>query len=240
MVIQYGSYSRAHEEVSQLCPSIAVNMAGDMLIGASQVSAQSYLSAIYFFRAASDPPGALRSAREYEVGQSPITSHVGNTFVRLGDYSHTMLDPTDTARFWTIQERANAANQAAVTWAQVQLLGVDLDVRFEPGCQVGMACKVTVRNIGTTSAPASAGMHFRLSSELGSLELARPPGWRCVVTTGSDLQCYKKDPFAVGHSATFTYSYTGSEQSTLLVSGSTVDEVAPGNNAAEWLLLATH
>ncbi len=97
-------------------PSIAVNGAGDALIGMSRFSATTHPSG-----AAAYLPGAS------SVGWSAIFApglssydRPANGDNRWGDYSATMVDPTNDTDFWTVQEFAGPiANAWATKWAKV-------------------------------------------------------------------------------------------------------------------------
>ena len=79
-------------------PSLAVNCAGDMVVGFSGSSPTNYIGAMYTWRLADG--SMLGQPRLIQSGT--ITS----TALRLGDYSATTLDPTDDWSFWTVQEYA--------------------------------------------------------------------------------------------------------------------------------------
>ncbi len=245
-VLQNGSVSGAAQDQAFMCGSIAVNSVGDALIGVSQASPQTYLSTGYFFRKSSDAAGSLRSLRQYAAGQSPRFSNVGNNYVRLGDYSHTMLDPLSDRDFWTVQERANTGNGAAITWAQVKLSGIDLEAHFNSGCSQGNVCPVTIGNIGDAAAPRNTSVRFELSASAivedqpYAIELSPPTGWRCRSVLGSDLICYKNEAFAAGESSVFSYAYHGTATTALRVTTETREaDIQPGNNSVERTLYAT-
>jgi len=105
-------------------PSLAVNVNGDMLVGYSRMSSNSYGSGAYAFRAAADPTGTLR--QEYVMssgqggGQNTYVRLDGNGINRWGDYSATQVDPVNDTDFWTVQEYASAtANSWAMWWDSV-------------------------------------------------------------------------------------------------------------------------
>lgn len=89
--------------------SIAVNSAGDVVIGYTRSGDTEYASSYAstgFFNGVStsfDAPMLLKAGvASYDVR--------GNGRNRWGDYSATMVDPTNPAHFWTIQEWASAQN----------------------------------------------------------------------------------------------------------------------------------
>ena len=83
-------------------PSVMVNQNGDMVMGFSGSSAQSYIGAFYTWRLANgatpEKPGMIQAGQAYYGGG------------RFGDYSATTLDPLDNLTFWTVQEFAKDAN----------------------------------------------------------------------------------------------------------------------------------
>jgi hypothetical protein len=89
-------------------PSIAVNMQDDLLLGFSQLSAAQFASAGYAYRDHSDTAGSMRDPVIYKAGQDCYSKVKGSGRNRWGDFSHTVVDPTNDCSFWTIQEYAKA------------------------------------------------------------------------------------------------------------------------------------
>jgi hypothetical protein len=87
-------------------PSIAVNMQNDVLLGFSQFSSAQFASAGYAYRDHSDTAGTMRDPVIYKAGQDCYSKVKGSGRNRWGDFSHTVVDPTDDCSFWTIQEYA--------------------------------------------------------------------------------------------------------------------------------------
>jgi len=87
-------------------PSIAVNRNNDALIGYSRFSSSQYASANYSFRAASDPPGALRDEVTLKAGEAPYYKTSGSTRNKWGDLSSSVVDPLNDTDIWTLQEYA--------------------------------------------------------------------------------------------------------------------------------------
>ena len=89
-------------------PSLAVNKNGDMVVGFSGSSANSYINAYYTGKSSAGLSPT-----------SPIAYFNGITYFdggvqdfRWGDFSHTTVDP-DGLRIWTIQEYAETRFQSA-------------------------------------------------------------------------------------------------------------------------------
>ncbi|HEV7902597.1 MAG TPA: hypothetical protein VGO96_02055, partial [Pyrinomonadaceae bacterium] len=87
-------------------PSLSVNRENSLLIGFSQFSSDSFASAGYAFRAASDPAGTLREPVIYKAGEGYYEKTLGGARNRWGNYSNTQVDPSNDRDFWTIQEYA--------------------------------------------------------------------------------------------------------------------------------------
>jgi hypothetical protein len=106
-VVQRGRLDDASGVLFYGFPSIAVNRAGDMLLGFTSFSEQQFASASYAYRGAGDPPGTLRMERVLKAGEDSYfkdpQGHGGN---RWGDYSATVVDPVNDRDLWTIQEYA--------------------------------------------------------------------------------------------------------------------------------------
>jgi hypothetical protein len=79
-------------------PSLAVNCTGDMVAGFSGSSMTNYIGAFYTSRLANS--SILSQPRAIQSG---VTNYI---FDRLGDYSATVVDPTDDWSFWTVQAYA--------------------------------------------------------------------------------------------------------------------------------------
>jgi hypothetical protein len=86
--------------------SIAVNASNDVLFGFSQFSSAQFASAGYTYRDHTDALGTMRDPFIFKAGEDCYSKDFGSGRNRWGDYSHTMVDPTDDCSFWTIQEYA--------------------------------------------------------------------------------------------------------------------------------------
>lgn len=101
-------------------PSIAINNKNDALLGYASFSADQYASSSYSFRASTDPINTFRDEYIFKYGENTYTKDFGGTRVRWGDYTNTVVDPTNDSVFWTIQEYAGStANNWATWWAKV-------------------------------------------------------------------------------------------------------------------------
>jgi hypothetical protein len=87
-------------------PSITVNKNGDVLMGFSEFQSNDYVDAGYTFRLASDAAGTMRDPVTYKEGEDYYEKTAGGTSNRWGDYTHTVVDPSNDRDMWTIQEYA--------------------------------------------------------------------------------------------------------------------------------------
>ena len=101
-------------------PSIAVNKKNDVIIGYSSYSTGQFASAAYAIRRANDPINTFRENYNYKYGENTYFKDFGAGRNRWGDYSNTVVDPTNDSTFWTIQEYAGTSvNSWATWWAEV-------------------------------------------------------------------------------------------------------------------------
>ena len=107
-VVQRGRVDDASGAAFYGYPSLAVNRAGDMLLGFASFSAQQFASGSYAYRAAGDPLGTLRAERVLKAGEDTYLRVFSDGRNRWGDYSGTSVDPVNDSDFWTIQEYAAA------------------------------------------------------------------------------------------------------------------------------------
>jgi hypothetical protein len=89
-------------------PSITANKNGDVLLGFSEFQSNDYADAGYTFRLASDAAGTMRDPVTYKEGEDYYEKTGGGTSNRWGDYTHTVVDPSNDRDMWTIQEYAQA------------------------------------------------------------------------------------------------------------------------------------
>jgi len=101
-------------------PSIAINNKNDVLLGYASFSRDKYASGSYSFRKSTDAINTFRDEYIFKYGENTYNKDFGGTRNRWGDYTNTVIDPTNDSTFWTIQEYAGStANTWATWWAQV-------------------------------------------------------------------------------------------------------------------------
>lgn len=90
-------------------PSLSVNRNDDVLLGYSRFQGNEYAGASYSFRIAIDPPNTMQSESALKDGDACYYKDFATGSNRWGDYSATVVDPTDDKTLWTIQEYAAAS-----------------------------------------------------------------------------------------------------------------------------------
>ena len=91
-------------------PSLAVNGAGDKMIGYAAFSANTHPSGAYLLVLAD----GSRAAGVFAAGQNTYLKRFSGNKNRWGDYSATQVDARDDSSFFTVQEYASAQQD---TWA---------------------------------------------------------------------------------------------------------------------------
>jgi hypothetical protein len=87
-------------------PSIAVNQDNAVAVGFSGSSSFEYASAYYTARRNTDPPGTMQPPSLLKTGVASYFKTLSGTENRWGDFSATVVDPSDNLTFWTLQEYA--------------------------------------------------------------------------------------------------------------------------------------
>jgi uncharacterized repeat protein (TIGR01451 family) len=224
-------------------PSIAVNSADDVLIGYSHFSTSTYASAGYSFRTALDPLNTLQAETVLKAGEDVYVKDFGSGTVRWGDYSNTVVDPSNDLDMWTIQEYAAtdvgiAANDDrwGTWWGKVALGPADLGISMNDApdpitAGSNLTYSITISNAGPGTASSvtvadvlPAGVTFVSST---------PSQGSCTGTT--TLSCNLGNIANAG-SATIALvvkpiNGNSALSNTATVTASTPDPV-PGNNSA--------
>jgi PASTA domain-containing protein len=89
-------------------PSIAVNAANDVLVGFSEFQSNDFPDAGYAFRGAGDPASTMRDTVTIKEGEGAYFKMFGGPRNRWGDYSSTVVDPSNDITLWTVQQYAGA------------------------------------------------------------------------------------------------------------------------------------
>jgi hypothetical protein len=105
-------------------PSIAVNVNGDIALGFSGSSPTEFAGGYYTARLNSDPPGTTQPVALLQAGLEPYFKTFGGTSNRWGDFSATVVDPSDDLTFWTLQEYARTGNQWGTWWGTFRIADI--------------------------------------------------------------------------------------------------------------------
>ncbi len=114
-------------------PSIAVNANGDIAIGFSGSSATEFPGGYYTARFASDAAGFTQPVGVLKSGEDAYSKPLRGTDSRWGDFSATVVDPSDDLTFWSIQEYARVSSSTpdpsnpgrwGTWWGSFRLSGV--------------------------------------------------------------------------------------------------------------------
>lgn len=120
-VLQFGRIDDPTGAIFYAYPSIAVNSNSDALIGYSRFSASQYPSAAFSLRRAADPISTTEGDETLMAGEAPYYKDFGTGDNRWGDYSNTVVDPSNDIDFWTIQEYASFSNNWGTWWGKIAL-----------------------------------------------------------------------------------------------------------------------
>ncbi len=157
---------------------VAVNAAGDFLLGFSQFSSAQHPGAGYAVHLAADAAGTIRDAQIYKAGDDYYHKTFSTTTGRnrWGDFSTAQVDPVDDASFWTVQEYA----------------------KTRPGTDDGNAGSNSSR-WSTYWAKVSTSTSFTLTASAGANGSIAPNG--AVVVAAGATQSFTLTPAATYHVA---------------------------------------
>ncbi|MEZ4901170.1 MAG: hypothetical protein R2822_05110 [Spirosomataceae bacterium] len=111
-ITNMGSYSVPTNSYSY--PSIAVNANEDVLLGFGHHSPLLYGTASYALRKNGETD--FSSIYDYKTGVAKYYKTYGGNGNRWGDYTMTMLDPTNSTNFWVIGEYAETPGSGYDRW----------------------------------------------------------------------------------------------------------------------------
>jgi len=173
--LQHGLIDNPDGSFFRSFPSIAVNQFNDALIGYARFSPNEFAGGFYSFRADSDPPNVLQSEATLRAGDATyVDEGKSGTSNRWGDYSNTVVDPTDDTSFWSIQEYAASPSSTWGTWwGQIVQPPAAFQVSFTPSSTTltaGVAlADLTVTALDTQGHPVGnyrGTVHFTSSDPL--------------------------------------------------------------------------
>ncbi|MGB8646212.1 MAG: hypothetical protein WCF84_13320 [Anaerolineae bacterium] len=131
---------------------VAESGQGHMALGVTFASNNDYASIAVAGRFRTDTAGALQSYTVAQAGVDLYTVVPGDN--RWGDYSQTVVDPTDDQTFWTFQEYASAADIWAVRVIKLQAPPPAAITSVAPNA-VATGVASTVLTVAGTSASGS-------------------------------------------------------------------------------------
>ena len=91
--------------VHHFFPSIIANADNDVVIGFSRSDATRYVEGVFTVRDSTDAAGTIGVVTVCKLGEDSYEKDLGSG-VRWGNYSATVVDPTDDLSIWTLQQYA--------------------------------------------------------------------------------------------------------------------------------------
>ncbi|MCM3900724.1 MAG: hypothetical protein ND866_03380 [Pyrinomonadaceae bacterium] len=197
--------------------SIAVNASNDVLLGFSEFESDGFADAGYTYRDHADAAGTMRDPVIYKAGEDCYSKDFSSGRNRWGDFSHTMVDPTDDCSFWTIQEYAKlqappvvggSSSKWGTWWARVNAVSSCATLVAATGSLVTESCvpansqidpgeRVTVHLQVTNNGPGPAvNVVGTLQSSGGALYPSAPKNYGTIAagaTVGRDFT-FTADP----------------------------------------------
>ena len=162
-------------------PTIAVNSSDDALMGYSIFSGSISASARYVFRSHSDAASTFQSEGVLKDGLGPYNKTFGGGSNRWGDYSNTVVDPTNDSDMWTIQEYAvqnvggtgDGSGRWGTWWGKLAVSATaasKLQVTAPASANVGVPFSITVtaQDSGSSTVPGYTGTVHFTSSDAGA------------------------------------------------------------------------
>lgn len=191
-LIQQGIFGSAGK--SYYYPNLAVDKAGDMLMGYAYASSTDYPGVHYTGRLASDAAGTLQSEAVLKTGEAYINGS------RYGDYAGIQLAP-DGCTVWHLEEYA----QSGQTW------GTWVGNMSFPGCSSPTTAPAPPTNLTATAGDAQVSLSWMGSSGASSYNVKRSTtlgGPYTTVASGVSATSYVDSGLANGT----TYYYVVSAQ----------------------------
>ena len=140
-------------------PSIATNGQGHASLNSSAAGSTNHPEVASTGRLATDPTG---TTEPFDITQaSTFTYALGSGQPkRWGDYSQTVVDPTDNQTFWTFQEYANANNSWGVQVIKLLAPPPATPTAAAPSTVPLGRCSVTVQLTGNPASPVTGSGFF--------------------------------------------------------------------------------
>ncbi|MBX7168542.1 MAG: hypothetical protein K1X74_19550 [Pirellulales bacterium] len=142
LVVQQGYI--ADDELEYFIGSIAVNQFGDVVIGFSGAGSAQFASS-YAVVGRTNASGITTFGEPLLLKQGVSTYNRGGARNRWGDYSATVIDPSDPLRFWTFQEFAAGTNQWGIQITELHLIPEPSSWILALGGGAVLACQALAR-----------------------------------------------------------------------------------------------
>lgn len=132
-------------------PSVAMSGQGHMALGSSYAGLADFAGIAVAGRTANDVLGTTQAATLTQVSTSAYNAESGES-QRWGDYSQTVVDPTDDMTMWTFQEYTNALDSWGLRAIQLLAPPPALPASATPSSINIGASNVAILLTGTSSA----------------------------------------------------------------------------------------
>lgn len=132
-------------------PSIATNGQGHASLNSSMAGPSRFAEVAATAHLAGDAPGVTEPFDNVQSSTFSYKAGPGNP-KRWGDYSQTVVDPTDNQTFWTFQEYANATNSWGVRVIKIKAPPPATPTAFSPNVIPGGQSSVIVNVTGASLA----------------------------------------------------------------------------------------
>jgi hypothetical protein len=152
-LIQSGTLfdSAASSPIFYWMPSIAANGQGHASLNSSAAGVGRFTDIVSAGHLAGDPAGTTQAPTTVVTGSSIYNPLITNP-ERWGDYSQTVVDPTDNQTFWTFQEYANAPSSWGLQVTQLKAPPPATPASSSPASVSAGQQSVCVQITGTSSA----------------------------------------------------------------------------------------
>jgi hypothetical protein len=120
-----------------LYPSLAVNQQGNVVIGFNRSSQNEFISSYAIAGSTQNGRTTFGQPLLLKAGAGNYFRDFGSRRNRWGDYSSTVIDPSDPLSFWTIQQVAGSNNEWLTQISQVRIMGPAVKTP-EPTIVVGL------------------------------------------------------------------------------------------------------
>jgi hypothetical protein len=104
-------------------PSLAVNQQGNVVIGFNRSGANEFISSYAIAGSTKNGKTTFGNPQLLKAGEANYFRDFGQGRNRWGDYSSTVIDPSDPLSFWTFQQVASKNNEWFTQITQVKLTG---------------------------------------------------------------------------------------------------------------------